>query len=117
MQLARVKLPAPSLRDDARTGRVPAWLVGVAACGPPYRLGSRWLAEFLVVADPLPPLDVRPQLLPGPPGMILKLCWRSVAGLAYPSPFHLEIARRGTVLYDPWGIVATSLGSLPRPTA
>ncbi|HEY8530839.1 MAG TPA: hypothetical protein VIL08_01195, partial [Limnochorda sp.] len=96
------RAPVPPAPDHwgAWTHRAPAWLVGVAACRPPYPLANRWLIELLVVADPLPPAALRPKLLRGPSACILKLFWRSVAGLAYPSPFHLEAARRGSILYD-----------------
>lgn len=112
MNGSHVSLTALSRWHPAQKRWDSGWLVGVAACGPPYQLGERWLAELLVVGDPLPPRRRRPRFLATPSGLDLRLGWRSLEGLAYPSPRHLEILSRGAILYDPEGILAARLAPL-----
>lgn len=115
--------PAASLRPRPRAssrpgdgfgppGRAFPWLVGLAAWCPPYRLGRRWQAELLVVADPLPPSRRRRRLVPTLRGVDLRVTWRSVEGLAYSSPRHREILRWGRILYDPAGLLTSWMAAL-----
>ncbi|BAS27060.1 hypothetical protein [Limnochorda pilosa] len=89
-------------------GPVRARLLGVAAFGRPARVGTRWEGELLVVVDPLPPRWARAPWLEAGSGLRLRLLWKGPGALAYPSPRYLEILRRGAILHDPEGLLAST---------